>query len=386
MMNNFKYISLSISTAFILSACGGGSGGSESSLSSNVNTGISTDYSKYAWGINSNIDSTFKSKYSVSDNAHINITSAWSKSNKGKNIKVAVIDEDFQVTHPDIKDKIIATYNTQNGSSNVTNTNISDYSHGTAVAGIIASNSLGTAPNVDLILINIDLSDSITDTTSTLTSADLVEAFAKADELGAKVINCSWGGGVPSQNVQDEIKRLKDKNITVVFSSGNGDKNGKALDLDLVGNDDESELSTVIGVGASAADNDVAYYSNYGSAIDVIAPGGGSNYIGTPMIGVPSLDLLGNEGANVGYNLINNDYSFTQGTSFAAPTTTGVVALMLAVNPTLTADRIRTILTTTTSKVGQSNGADYSVGNFDTKRAYGKIDASAAVQQAEDDI
>ncbi len=55
---------------------------------------------------------------------------------------------------------------------------------------------------------------------------------------------------------------------------------------------------------------------------------------------------------------------------------------MLSVNPNLTPDDIRRILTTTTEKVGTGSGADYSVGNFDTTRAYGKINATNAVNQA----
>jgi len=383
MSMTFKNTVISVSTAFLLSACGGGSGGSESSLSSNVYTGTSTDYSQYAWGINSNIDATFKANYSIDNNAHVNIAAAWGKT-KGNSVKVAVIDEDFEVNHPDIRDKIISTYNAMNGSSNVSNTNyvLEDYSHGTGVSGIIASNSLGSAPDVKLILINIDLLSAESGDTSSLTDAHVIAAFDHAQAQGAKVINCSWGGGGISAAMRNKIDQLKAANINVIFASGN---DGKNLDLDGT-NNDEAELDSVLGVGATAADNDLAYYSNYGSKIDVVAPGGGRDLSNTPRIGVPSLDLIENEGVNNGGSLLNNNYAFTQGTSFAAPLTSGVVALMLAVNPALTPDRIRTILTTTATQIGTGSGADYSVGNFDQKRAFGKINASAAVQQAEDDI
>jgi subtilisin family serine protease len=386
---SLKNITLSISGALILTACGGGGSSTiESSISSNVNTSISTNYSQYAWGINPNIDSTFKTNYNIDSIAHVNVTDAWGKT-KGNSIKVAVIDEDFEVNHPDIKDKIIYTYNTKDNTSNVSGTNyVNDkFSHGTAVSGTIASSSLGVAPDVKLILINIDLSSGEPGDTSFLTEADLIEAFDQAQAQGAKVINCSWGGGAISQAFKDKLDLLKAANITVVFSSGNGDSlTGAAYDLDLPGNDDQSELDSVIGVGATAANNDVTYYSNYGSKIDVIAPGGGPDVFDNSMIGVASLDLTGTDGINNANTLMNNNYSIVTGTSFSAPITSGVIALMLAVNPNLTADRIRTILTTTTIQVGGVNGANYSVGNFDTRRAYGKIDASAAVQQAEDDL
>lgn len=263
-------------------------------------------------------------------------------------------------------------------SSNVL-TSTDSYSHGTAVAGVIASTYLGVVPkNVELILINIDLETSISE-------SYFLEAFSKAEELGARVINCSWGGSSLSENLENKIEELKNKGIVIVFASGNGDILGNAIDLDINGNEDESESQFVLGVGATSKDNDVTSYSNYGSNIDILAPGGDSN------IGILSLDLLKSDGYNPsstlsinGNNLVNENYSFISGTSFSAPTVLGVIALMLSENQNLTFDEIRNILITTTQQVGLENQADYSVNNFDTKRAYGKIDATKAIEGAID--
>jgi subtilisin family serine protease len=391
-----RNILLSTSTAILLSACGGGGGGgSESSTPTPTPTPTvttATDYSTYQWATNSNIDATFKTDYSIDSNAHINIEATWSNNNRkgqykvganlGQAVKVAVIDEDFEITHPDIKDKIISTYN----ASDTSTTNIADvdgdtYYHGLAVAGFIASTYLGVAPEVELILININLDASIPD-------ADIIRAFDHAQAQGAKVINCSWGGSALSSTLQNKISDLKTAGITVVFSSGNGNTSGTALNLDSAGNEDPSELTTVLGVGATSVLNDVTTYSNYGSTIDVLAPGGGGKNGGNNLLGILGLDATGNAGENnasdtiSGNSLVNNNYTFTAGTSFSAPITSGVIALMLSVNPNLTPDDIRRILTTTTEKVGTGSGADYSIGNFDTTRAYGKINATNAVNQA----
>ena len=180
-------------------------------------------------------------------------------------------------------------------------------------------------------------------------------------------------------------QELKNKGIVIVFASGNGDILGNAIDLDINGNEDESESQFVLGVGATSKDNDVTSYSNYGSNIDILAPGGDSD------IGILSLDLLKSDGYNPsstlsinGNNLVNENYSFISGTSFSAPTVSGVIALMLSENQNLTFDEIRNILITTTQQVGLENQADYSVNNFDTKRAYGKIDATKAIEGAID--
>ena len=389
MKNIFKsQIKFSIIAAsfFIFTACGGGGGGGSSSNETDTstttqeNTAQATDYSKYAWNINESIDSNYKSTYKIDDNAHINLSAAWNttkgKKSNAEAIKVAIIDEGFEVSHPEIKDQIFATYNVMTGTTDVSNTSTSTFSHGTAVAGVIASKYLGVAPEAQLILINIDLLDDY-QSSSTLTEADLITAFQKAVDLGAQVINCSWGGGTVSGILSAKIQELKDNNITVVFSAGNDSSN-----LDSDGTTDESELSSVIGVGASSVENDITSYSNYGSQIDLIAPAGGNTTDG--LLGILSLDLTGTNGINTStqLGLVNYNYSFVQGTSFSAPTVSGVVALLLAAKPTLTANEIRQILIDTADKVGTSNGADYSVNNFDVKRAYGKINAGNAVTEA----
>jgi subtilisin family serine protease len=389
MKNIFKSqikFSIIVASFFIFTACGGGGGGGSSSNETDTstttqeNTAQATDYSKYAWNINESIDSNYKSTYKIDDNAHINLSAAWNttkgKKSNAEAIKVAIIDEGFEVSHPEIKDQIFATYNVMTGTTDVSNTSTSTFSHGTAVAGVIASKYLGVAPEAQLILINIDLLDDY-QSSSTLTEADLITAFQKAVDLGAQVINCSWGGGTVSGILSAKIQELKDNNITVVFSAGNDSSN-----LDSDGTTDESELSSVIGVGASSVENDITSYSNYGSQIDLIAPAGGNTTDG--LLGVLSLDLTGTNGINTStqLGLVNYNYSFVQGTSFSAPTVSGVVALLLAAKPTLTANEIRQILIDTADKVGTSNGADYSVNNFDVKRAYGKINAGNAVTEA----
>lgn len=375
MKKTISNLSFILGSLFITS-CGGGGGGGESGITrlEEIQPIFSTNYSAFAWNTNANIDNTLKTTYNINDNAHINLPT----NTNTQKIKVAVIDENFQPTHPDIKDKVIATYNVMNGSSNVL-TSTTNFSHGTAVAGVIASTYLGVAPkNVELILINIDLENLISE-------SYFLQAFSKAEELGARVINCSWGGSSLSQTLEAKIQELKDKGIVVVFSSGNGDASGNAKDLDLNGNDDESESIFVLGVGATSVLNDVTSYSNYGSQIDILAPGGDSN------LGILSLDLLKDDGVNpslnssrIGNDLVNHNYTFTSGTSFAAPTISGVIALILSENPNLTFDEIRNILITTTQKVGIENGANYLINNFDTKRAYGKVDASKAVEAAID--
>ena len=294
------------------------------------------------WSIH--YDEDFYILNGIDNDAHINSENV---SFTGSGIKVAVIDDGFDVNHPEIKDKIIKTiYIQENGtiSSDVSHTYPGDY-HGTAVAGIIASakNGVGTqgvAVDVELILIkmpSVYFTDSI-----------VIELFEQAIENGADVINCSWGTGDVSDIVREYIDDISvtardGKGVVVVFASGN-----EYIDI---GND-ESSIDGVIGVGATGSDNLRTSYSNYGKELDVVAPGG-------DMHGITTLDPLGIHGSSVDeYNRYDEYYlgsstSFI-GTSASAPIMSGVIALALEANPNLTYSEIKELLKYSTDKIGQS--------------------------------
>jgi subtilisin family serine protease len=163
------------------------------------------------------------------------------------------------------------------------------------------------------------------------------------------------------------LEEIKKSGITIVFASGNDSE-----DMDSYIHD-ESELDSVIGVSATNMHNEVTVYSNYGKNIDLLAPGGELEY----GVGVLGLDDSGYFGSTMQLGLVNNNYAFTSGTSFAAPILSGVVALMVSVNPNISPNQIREILIKTADKIGYR--PNY-INGFDIYRAYGKINASKAVK------
>ncbi len=321
----------------------------------------SEPYYKYAWHFAHNED--FGQNYNIDKNANVNIEEAW-KITRGEGVTIAVIDaSNFDWEHEDLEDNVIRIYNADEDNNNISNLG---HSHGSIVSGFIASpvngiGVVGAAPQSKLILIKqIEASDSAT-----------IKAFEYAKVHGAKIINCSWGTNNVSQGVANALTQFKKDGITIIFASGNA-----GIDMDSTIND-ESELDSVIGVGASDEYNDIAEFSSYGSNIDLIAPGGDlSNGVG-----ILGLDDSGSVGSTMQRSLVNNNYAFTHGTSFAAPIVTGVVALMISLNDTLTPNQIREILISTTDKVGSN--ANY-IDGFDTYRAYGKLNATKAVLMARD--
>lgn len=364
-----------ITLLFLLASC------SDSTTTVDQNYTIESEpYYKYAWHFAYN--SQFGSLFGIDPEAHIHIQEAWQRT-QGEGVTVAVIDAgSFDTEHEDLKENIIGVYNADFKNNTVSNTT-DNASHGSTVAGFIAApingkGLIGAAPKAKLLLIQQTYVD----------DAATIEAFEYAKNNGAKIINNSWGTNNVSQAVADQLQSLKEDGITILFASGNDgcnmDQNyrvtldGTTVCSQRLGDpiNDESELPSVIGVGASSEFNDVTQYSNYGSAIDLIAPGG-DLFLSSGLLG---LDDSGSFGSSDQRGLVSEDYAFTHGTSFASPITTGVVALMLSVNPALTPDQVREILIQNTDQVGQS--ANY-VNGFDTFRAYGKLNAQKAVIAAQ---
>ncbi|MBD1583098.1 S8 family peptidase [Pseudoalteromonas sp. S16_S37] len=169
----------------------------------------------------------------------------------------------------------------------------------------------------------------------------------------ADVINMSLGGeGSCSPTTQNAINQARGNGTVVVVAAGNDNDNASSYN--------PGNCNGVINVASTNRSGSRASYSNYGSSIDVAAPGGTlthgvlSTYnTGT---GSPSFDSYGN----------------SQGTSMAAPHVAGVAALIKQAKPSATPDEIESIIKTTTrSFPGSCSGC-----------GTGIVDANAAVLKA----
>ena len=176
---------------------------------------------------------------------------------------------------------------------------------------------------------------------------------------GADIISNSWGSGVQYQIIDDAINNAlqygrNGKGTLIVFATGN---NYGAVSYPANSN------TNILSVGAITSTGTRSPFSNYGSQLDVVAPG--SNILSTTWYnGTTSLD----------------------GTSMATPHVAGVAALILSVNPCLTAQQVRDIIEQTAQKVG---GYSYTTtagrpnGTWNDQMGYGLVDAYAAVQMAQ---
>ncbi len=337
----------------------------------------------------------------------MDVYGAWHYS-RGAGVIVGVYDEGIDLEHEDLRHNIIGFGNYASGYKQLTMISrlsqlrdddpnapisISGYWHGTACSGIIAAQAdnnrggVGIAPDTKLIVARYS-SQNISDDSKAL--IDMANA-------GASIITNSWGTNNMLPSLNETFRILSEqgrdgKGVIVIFAAGNdgcnmdgyyhADADGHiecSNNPDDMPINDESESPYVLSIASTTGENQIADYSNYGSAIDFTAPGG------MPSKSIVTTDAMGAKGfgpynytpQRQGYRDIN-DRAFN-GTSAAAPMVAGVVALILSTNPSLSKEEVMDILKSTTQKLGRyaydSNGKNAHWG-------YGIINAGAAVKLA----
>ena len=283
----------------------------------------------------------------------INIEKAWEKT-KGKGVVIAVIDTGVSKVEDLQKTEFVKGYDFVNDDDDASD----DNGHGTHVAGTIAqstNNNLGVAgiayeaKIMPLKVLNAFGAGTIT---------DIAEAIRFAADNGANIINMSLGGAGESSILKEAIDYAYSKGVTIIAAAGNSNYPAAFY---------PARYPKVIGVSATGATGEKAFYSNYGAGVDISAPGGDMR--GT--------DGKKNEAGGILQNTVDGRtgksiYAAYQGTSMASPHVAGVAALIesLGINKP---EEVLNILKQSVVKVPD-----------DTQNFYGagRLDAASAVQLA----
>jgi serine protease len=318
----------------------------------------------------------------------INLPEAWDVTVGDSSIVVALVDTGVLVNHPDFVGRLEPGYDfitdlttANDGTGRDSNPDDPGDSagggstfHGTHTAGTVGAltdNGSGVAGVtwdcriMPLRALGVG-GGSITDIVQAMRYAGGLENdTGELPPNPAQVLNLSLGGsaGESESAVEREaIQDLVDAGVTVVAAAGNQNSGQPAP---------PASYPETISVGAVDGGFDRANYSNFGTTIDVVAPGGDiSEDENTDGRSDGVYSTLGSGGAGN----IENTFGFFEGTSMACPHVAGVVGLMLSVNPDLTPEENRQILIDTAIDLGDA-GRDNQFG-------HGLIDAAAAVNRA----
>jgi len=213
--------------------------------------------------------------------------------------------------------------------------------HGTHVSGTIAAvtnNSVGVAGvafNAKIVPVRVlgrcggftsDIADGI------LWAAGLPVNGTPTNPNPADVLNLSLGGGgACGFTTQNAINQARAAGATVVVAAGNSNEN--------VANANPANCNGVVAVAATNRNGGRAFYSNFGTEVDVAAPGGDISRGSANGI----LSTLNNGTRAPG----NDTFAFYQGTSMATPHVAGAAALLYSLQPDITPDEVESILKTT---------------------------------------
>jgi thermitase len=269
---------------------------------------------------------------------YVKANEAWDKVSVSQRstVTIAIVDTGIALSHPDLGANIVRGYDYVNNDSDPND----DNNHGTHCAGIaaaIVNNGVGVAGiagGAKLMPVKVLNSGG-----SGSTSA-IVQGMRYAADNGAKVLSMSLGGAGTSSAFQDAVNYVMSKGAVVVAASGN--ENGP---VSTPGN-----CNGVITVGSIDRTGSRSSFSNYGSSLDIVAPGSSI------------------------YSCLRSGYGNMSGTSMATPCVAGIAALIFAVKSNATPADVTRII--------QQCATDAGTAGFDNYYGYGIVNASKAVDLA----
>ena len=261
----------------------------------------------------------------------IDINKAWEQTTGNKQVVIAVIDNGFDLNHPELIGKAVKPYNVINKSSDVSP---SKENHGTHVTSTIVANGnnnqglVGICPDCSFMPIKVE------DQNGIMSNTYIIDAILYAIKNKADVVNLSLGMQIPmglniplqeqkeyiNSSAKDEEEFWNDlfnyaneKNVTCVLAAGNSNI--------MTGFDPFQRAKSTIKVGAINQNEQKANFSNFGPNTTIYAPG--TNIYGAKP---------------------GNRYEVLQGTSMAAPIISGFIGLIKSKNKNISNQEVLRIL------------------------------------------
>ena len=288
------------------------------------------------------------SDYQASYLSAVGLPRAWDMTTGSDNLVLAVIDSGVDRNHPDLRDRLLTGRDIVNRDFDPTD----DAGHGTMVSGVAGARTNNGSGVAGATWRGRILPVKVLDANGVAYDDDIAEGIIWAVKEGADVINLSLGGpetGLPGRCptiLQDAVNYATTRNVVVVSAAGN------LATGDPIEPHYPAACDGVIAVGATDQSNNLAYFSNSGSWVDLVAPG--VDLTTTAPTSGPA------------------DYLTVTGTSFAAPLVAGAALLLRAADPAATAATIADRL--------RRSARDLGTPGFDARFGAGLLDAAAALR------
>jgi subtilisin family serine protease len=235
----------------------------------------------------------------------------------GQGVTAYIIDTGVRITHSDFGGRASYGYDAIDND----NTAQDGHGHGTHVAGTVAGTSYGVAKKAKIVGVRV-LNNSGSGTTAQVVAG--IDWVAR-NAVKPAVANMSLGGGADSA-LDTAVRNAIASGVTFAVAAGNEGTNASGSS--------PARVTEAITVGATTSSDARASYSNYGSVLDLFAPG---------------------SSITSSWNTSDTATNTISGTSMATPHVAGAAALYLAGNPTATPAQVSSALTTAATSGVVSN-------------------------------
>lgn len=322
----------------------------------------------------------------------IQASQAWEITQGHQNVVVAIIEPSgIDVDQADFaQGRCVESFDFEQNDFNPSidhDDQLDDVQHGNAVAGVLAAYTnnnkgiAGVSYNCRVMPIKAGM-----ETNSAIDIEICNYIIEKSHNYDVVAVNCSFAfqyfGPIPNALVSAyESMRTQSRNGKgVVIVAAYGNDNTRNPDVY------PAKFNGVVVVGSSNGNDqrwikESSLGSNYGDALDVVAPG----------TNIMSIDYKPSscQGSSSNYCMSFNEYKLYTGTSVSAPIVSGVIALMGAANRNLTGDQLAKLLLENCDKVTDGGWYEYtnqnghSCGTWNIEMGYGRVNAKKAVEAAQ---
>lgn len=246
------------------------------------------------------------------DQRALPLDNSYTYTSAGNGVRVYIVDTGIMPSHQEFAGRAVSGYTAVADGNGTVDCN----GHGTHVAGTVGGSSTGVARGVQLVAVRVLDCSGSGSSSGVIAGIDYITTQKKASPSVPMVANLSLGGSF-NASLNDAVTRAVAAGVVFAVSAGNSSTDACSQS--------PAASPSALTVGATESNDGMAGYSNFGSCVDIFAPGSGiiSSWIGN-----------------------SDSYANLSGTSMASPHVAGVAALILGDYPAYSPAQVRSAMVT----------------------------------------